>query len=100
MTNGKRHVITLSGNEQDRGKPNLTLSPSPLWSRARDITASFRRVSAMRLYLACIAASVIAVVVGVIFVGWGIGNAWIVAGLALVAALAERGRVELGSKLE
>src|SRR5687768_12993237 len=55
------------------------------------------RIGGIHLYVAAVVTAAAAVGVGLVVAGVGIGNAWTVAALALVAAGAERGSVKFAS---
>jgi putative nucleotidyltransferase with HDIG domain len=63
-----------------------------------------RRVGAllgrMELWLALLAAAALALATMLALAGWTLGNPWAVAGLAVVAGLAERSRVRLSDHIE
>src|SRR5690348_5976348 len=70
----------------------------------QEIPTILRRFPALQsgvpLYQALLASVTIVEAIVFAFVGPGIGDAWAAIGLAVVAALAERGRVRLGEGIE
>ncbi len=54
----------------------------------------------MELWLALLAATAVTLAAVLVLAGWTLGNAWAVAGLAVVAGLAERSRVRLSHQIE
>lgn len=61
---------------------------------------SMRGLSALEIYTATLAAVAVLLAIGLASLGFGVGNGWIIGGLAVVAVLAERGSVRLTSNVE
>jgi hypothetical protein len=86
--------MTLSGDFQEMLKKIEDIRDEPL----RTIGEQEARIEKRsRLYVAALAGTTIAVTVLLSSVDQGVGNIYVVALLGLVAAIAERGRVELRS---
>lgn len=54
----------------------------------------------MRIYIGAVSISAAATAGGLVAAGYGVGNVWVVAALAAVAAYAERARIQIDSKIE
>ncbi len=85
-TNGKSGYTPFEGRTQ---------VPTGLWRRLR--VSAFSPISAWVASLVVLAAGI---AVGLVISGHTVGNSWVVVGLAVTAALAERGRVRLTRYLE
>src|SRR3990172_9568007 len=92
-TDGDSKLIPLSGETQERMNTPTDIPPA---ARRLFSSPSFR-VEAYAAILAVVAAGL---AYGLYEAGYSLGSAWAVLGLALLSAIAERGRVRLNSNTE
>jgi putative nucleotidyltransferase with HDIG domain len=78
----------------------------PFWGRVKDSAVLRRFIKAldevetrMRVYAAAVAGTAACVALSLVVMGHGLGNLWAVAALCIAAAVAQRGRIELGRNL-
>jgi putative nucleotidyltransferase with HDIG domain len=70
----------------------------PVWGRFQEVCKRF--LDPLNLYLVTLAGGAVTVASALAVSGYSVGNPWVVAGLAFVAAVAERSTVRLSKTLE
>lgn len=87
-------------NQGTNGKSGYT--PFEGWTQAFSRRGAFRQQlgSPVSIWVASLALVAVLTAVGLVLAGYTVGSPWVVAGLATVAALAERSRVRLTRYLE
>jgi len=103
MPNSLRMGILLSrgtnGTSAYTGRGSK-VQDSSLTARIVEIRRVRVQLGRMELWLALLALAAVTLATTLVLAGWTLGNPWAVAGLAVVAGLAERSRVRLSDQIE